>query len=172
MNQFINLTSKGLNTLEIDVKDENGEVGYTAGAPALASKIGATRNYYDARQLITEAHAAGHLRDRAHRLLRGSDPLQQRCRARDPHDLGRRLEERGRPRLDERVRPVRLELPDDRSKAAAKMGFDEIQYDYVRFPTDGDIADAVWPHKVAEPLRDDDLPLPQEGARRRSSRSA
>ncbi len=31
------------------------------------------------------------------------------------------------------------------------MGFDEIQYDYVRFPTDGDISNAVWPHKVAEP---------------------
>jgi hypothetical protein len=43
MNQFINLTSKGLNTLEIDIKDENGEVGFTAGAPALARKIGATR---------------------------------------------------------------------------------------------------------------------------------
>ena len=30
------------------------------------------------------------------------------------------------------------------------MGFDEIQYDYVRFPTDGNVSDAVWPHKVKE----------------------
>src|ERR1700742_1684099 len=35
MNQFMNLTSKGLNTLEIDVKDENGQLGFTTGAPAL-----------------------------------------------------------------------------------------------------------------------------------------
>ncbi len=59
MSQFFNLTSKGLNTLEIDVKDENGQVGFVAGAPALAKKIGATRNYYNARELIQQAHAAG-----------------------------------------------------------------------------------------------------------------
>ena len=28
----------------------------------------------------------------------------------------------------------------DIAKAAGKVGFDEIQFDYVRFPTDGDLA--------------------------------
>ena len=35
--------------------------------------------------------------------------------------------------------------------AAARAGFDEIQFDYVRFPTDGDVSAMVFPHKRAEP---------------------
>jgi len=37
------------------------------------------------------------------------------------------------------------------AKAAARAGFDEIQFDYVRFPSDGPIEDAVFQHKTAEP---------------------
>ena len=37
-------------------------------------------------------------------------------------------------------------------KAAARAGFDEIQFDYVRFPSDGPIENAVFPHKTAEPV--------------------
>jgi hypothetical protein len=35
-------------------------------------------------------------------------------------------------------------------RAAAMQGFDEIQFDYVRFPTDGDLSQAVFPHKTKE----------------------
>jgi hypothetical protein len=35
--------------------------------------------------------------------------------------------------------------------AAAKAGFDEIQFDYVRFPTDGDVAAMIFPHKLTQP---------------------
>ena len=35
-------------------------------------------------------------------------------------------------------------------KAAAEAGFDEIQFDYVRFPTDGDVSQIVYRHKVRE----------------------
>ena len=141
MNQFINLTSKGLNTLEIDVKDENGEVGYTAGAPALARRIGATRNYYDARKLIADAHAAGIYV--IGRIVCFEDPiLSNRLPAhairttsggvwKNASGLGWTNE------YDPFVWNYLMSL----SKSAAKMGFDEIQYDYVRFPTDGDIVD-------------------------------
>jgi len=36
-------------------------------------------------------------------------------------------------------------------KAAARHGFDEIQFDYVRFPTDGNLSDAIFPGKRKEP---------------------
>jgi hypothetical protein len=36
-------------------------------------------------------------------------------------------------------------------KAAARAGFDEIQFDYVRFPSDGPIESAVFPGKTSEP---------------------
>jgi hypothetical protein len=39
----------------------------------------------------------------------------------------------------------------DVAAAAAKAGFDEIQFDYVRFPSDGDLSQIVYRHKPAEP---------------------
>ena len=151
MNEFMNLTSKGLNTLEIDVKDENGEVGYTVGAPALARKIGATRNYYDAKKLVADAHAAGIYV--IGRVVCFEDPIlsnklpQHAIRTtaggvwKNASGLGWTNE------YDPFVWNYLISL----SKSAANMGFDEIQYDYVRFPTDGNVSDAVWPHKVNEP---------------------
>jgi hypothetical protein len=35
--------------------------------------------------------------------------------------------------------------------AAARTGFDEIQFDYVRFPSDGDLSQIVYRHTRAEP---------------------
>ncbi len=35
--------------------------------------------------------------------------------------------------------------------AAAKAGFDEIMFDYVRFPSDGDVGSAVYPGKTTVP---------------------
>jgi hypothetical protein len=36
-------------------------------------------------------------------------------------------------------------------EAAARAGFDEIQFDYVRFPSDGDLSQIVYRHERAEP---------------------
>ena len=32
------------------------------------------------------------------------------------------------------------------------MGVDEVQFDYVRFPSEGILSDMRWPHKRAEPM--------------------
>jgi hypothetical protein len=37
------------------------------------------------------------------------------------------------------------------AEAAAAAGFDQIMFDYVRFPSDGDIANAVYPGKTSVP---------------------
>ena len=37
------------------------------------------------------------------------------------------------------------------AEVAARAGFDEIQFDYVRFPTDGDVESIVYPKKTATP---------------------
>jgi hypothetical protein len=151
MTQFINLTSKGLNTLEIDVKDENGELGFVSGAPALAKKIGAARNYYNARQLIKEAHAAGIYV--IGRVVSFEDPILSQ---KEPQHAIRTTSGgvwtngQGLGWTNE-YDPFVWNYLISVSKAAAKMGFDEIQYDYVRFPTDGPIQDAVWPHRINQP---------------------
>jgi hypothetical protein len=150
MNQFFDLTTKGLNTLEIDVKDENGQVGFEAGAPALAKKIGAARNYYNARQLIREAHAAGIYV--IGRIVCFEDPILSQ--AEPQHAIrttsgGIWTNAQGLGWTNE-YDPFVWNYIKSLSVAAAKMGFDEIQYDYVRFPTDGDVSNALWPHKVNE----------------------
>jgi hypothetical protein len=38
------------------------------------------------------------------------------------------------------------------AEAAARAGFDEIQFDYVRFPSDGDVAQIRYPGKRAQPM--------------------
>jgi len=42
----------------------------------------------------------------------------------------------------------------DVAKEAAKLGFREIQFDYVRFPTDGDVENAVYPHATGKSKED------------------
>jgi hypothetical protein len=150
MNQFMNLTSKGLNTLEVDVKDENGEVGYTTGAPALARKIGATKGYYDAKKLVANAHAAGIYM--IARIVCFEDPILSN--AMPAHAIrttsGGVWKNAAGLGWTNEYDPFVWNYLINLSKSAANMGFDEIQFDYVRFPTDGDTSLAVWPHKVNE----------------------
>lgn len=40
------------------------------------------------------------------------------------------------------------------AKEAAKLGFREIQFDYVRFPTDGDISNVVYPYATGQAKED------------------
>lgn len=42
----------------------------------------------------------------------------------------------------------------DIAKEAAKMGFREIQFDYVRFPTDGDVKNAIYPYSKGQKKED------------------
>ncbi|MEJ7560971.1 MAG: putative glycoside hydrolase [Ilumatobacteraceae bacterium] len=52
----IELVKSGrINAVQLDIKDEGGEVGYLSDVP-LAKKIGATRDLYDPEQAIKELH--------------------------------------------------------------------------------------------------------------------
>src|SRR4029079_12814408 len=70
------LTRYGLNTIELDVKDEGGEIGFNPSGVALARKAavalastpsgralprkaGAVRDYYDPRKVVREMHRKG-----------------------------------------------------------------------------------------------------------------
>jgi hypothetical protein len=148
LGEYAALRRAGLNTIELDVKDEHGDVAFVRGAPRLARATGAARPYYDARAAVRELHAA-----RLYvigRVVTFEDPV---------------ISER-RPALalhnpDGSVWQTRAGFgwlnPYDRrvwrydvavAGAAARAGFDEIQFDYVRFPSDGDVS------AIRYPLRD------------------
>jgi hypothetical protein len=150
LDEFLSLTDEGLTALELDVKDESGEVGFTRGAPQLAKTIGATRPFYNPRQAAQAAQDAGVYL--IGRVVVFQDPVLASKRP----QLA--IQRRGggiwtssgglgwtNP-YDKRVWKYNVDL----AVAAAEAGFDEIMFDYVRFPTDGDVSAAAYPGKRRE----------------------
>ena len=151
LDQYIALKAQGLNTIELDVKDENGEIAFSPRLP-LADRVGAAKRYYDPRAVATKIHAAGiYLIGRVvtfeDPILSAGWPALAVMRA----DGSRWLNNGGlgwtNP-YDKRVWRYNVGV----AEAAAKAGFDEIQFDYVRFPSDGDISQIRYPGVHAQPM--------------------
>jgi len=151
LDQYIALKAQGLNTIELDVKDENGEIAFSPGV-ALASKVGAAKRYYNPRAAAMKIHAAGlYLIGRVvtfeDPILSAGWPALAVMRA----DGSRWLNNGGlgwtNP-YDKRVWRYNVGV----ATAAARAGFDEIQFDYVRFPSDGDISQIRYPGVHAQPM--------------------
>jgi hypothetical protein len=151
LKEYVGYTRYGLNTIELDVKDEGGEIGFVPAGVPLATQVRATRPYYDPRQAARLAHRNGVYL--IGRVVTFQDPQLAGARP----DLAVR-------RPDGSVWTTTAGLgwvnPYDRrvwdysvsvAIAAAKAGFDEIMFDYVRFPSDGDIGSAVYPGKTTVP---------------------
>ena len=49
LDEYVARRDEGLNAIQLDVKDENGEIGFVPSAVPLALKIGAARPYYRPR---------------------------------------------------------------------------------------------------------------------------
>jgi hypothetical protein len=146
------LATPGLNLIEIDVKDENGEVaGLGAMTPALAKRYGAERDYYDLKHLVALAHDR-HIWVVA-RIVSFKDPIVAEHDARLAiHDAqgGVWHDKGGVPWLNQ-YSPRAWSYLISLGKAAARAGVDEVQYDYMRFPSEGDLTAMRWPGKKAEP---------------------
>jgi hypothetical protein len=150
IDDYLSLTRDGLNTLELDVKDENGEIGFHAPVP-LARRIGSVRTYYRPAEVVRKVRAKGvYLIGRVvvfedPVLAEGSPDMAIQYRSggvwHNNAGLGW-----GNP-YDKRVWKYNVDV----AAAAARAGFDEIQFDYVRFPTDGDLRNAAFQVKRQEP---------------------
>jgi hypothetical protein len=149
--EYVGYTRHGLNTIELDVKDEGGEIGFVSSAVPLAAAAGAGRSYYRPREVARLAHRHGVYL--IGRVVCFQDPLLARARP----DLA--VE-----RPDGSVWTTSAGLawvnPYDRrvwdyvvsvAEVAARAGFDEIMLDYVRFPSDGNIGATVYPGKTSDP---------------------
>jgi hypothetical protein len=144
LEEYLGLEKDGMTALELDVKDENGEVGFARPAVPLARAVGAARDYYAAPAVARLVHERGlHL---IGRVVVFEDPVLSQSRPdlavrradgsvwRDAAGLGW-----SNP-YDRRVWKYNVDV----AVAAARAGFDEIMFDYVRFPSDGDVAGAVY----------------------------
>lgn len=152
IDEYVALKGYGLNTLEVDVKDENGYVGFvTPEVPQLARDTAAARPYYDPIEVARKVHAGGLYL--IGRVVVFEDPTLSAARpemALLRTDGSRWFNNAGLGWVnpyDKRVWKYVVDV----GVAAAKAGFDEVQFDYVRFPSDGDLSQIVYRGKRAEP---------------------
>jgi hypothetical protein len=151
--QYLALTKDGLNTVEVDLKDESGNVSFVKGAPRLAVATGAARAYLVPRQVAADAHRADVYL--IGRVVTFEDPVVSEAR---PALAVRRADgslwrtNGGLGWLNPYSRAAwRYDV--DVAVAAAKAGFDEIQFDYVRFPSDGDVSQIRYPGPHPQPMQ-------------------
>jgi hypothetical protein len=147
LDEYLDLEDDGLTALELDVKDENGEVGFRAPSVPLAVSSGAARDYYEAASVARRVHRRGVYL--VGRIVTFEDPVLSRARP----DLAIRRSDGSVWRdaaglgwtnpYDRRVWKYNVDL----AEAAVKAGFDEIMFDYVRFPSDGDVENALYANK-------------------------
>jgi hypothetical protein len=150
--EYLGLKKDGLNTLEIDLKDESGNVSFEKGAPAIALHDGAARGYFNARAVAKQAHAAGVYL--IGRVVTFEDPItavQHPELAIHKNDGSLWHTNGGLAWLNPYNRTA-WKYDVDVAVAAAKAGFDEIQFDYVRFPSDGDLSIIRYPGAHAQPM--------------------
>jgi hypothetical protein len=151
LEEYVGLKKYGLNTIELDVKDEGGEISFAPADVPLARKTGAVRNYYAPRQVAKLVHRNGLYL--IGRVVVFQDPYLARARP----DLAVRRPDGStwttsaglawvNP-YDRRVWDYNISI----AAAAARAGFDEIMLDYTRFPSDGDLAGTVYPGKTSVP---------------------
>jgi hypothetical protein len=144
LEEYLDLAREGLTAVELDVKDEDGHVGFAMSSVRLATKIGAARPFYAPRAAARLVHQRGLYL--VGRVVVFEDPILAQARPdlaarwpsgavwRDAAGLG------WTNPYDRRVWDYNVDI----AAAAARAGFDEILFDYVRFPSDGDVRSAVF----------------------------
>lgn len=132
-----------IDTIELDIKDESGEITYDSQVP-LANKIGAVKSYYDARKVIDKLHGMG-IRV-VGRLVAFKDPVLAEASWKSGH-RDRVVQTPGGGAYNggygdfsftNFANPTVRQYNIDIAAEAAALGFDDILYDYVRRP-DGNI---------------------------------
>ncbi len=147
------LDEKRINTVELDLKDELGIVGWRSGVP-LARRIGAERATYDLGAAVKMLHARG--ARVVGRLVAFRDPvLAEWAWTHGRRELVIQTPDGGAYSggyggFTSYVHPTVRAYNVDLAVAAAKLGVDDVLYDYVRRP-DGPLDSMVVPGLDEDP---------------------
>jgi hypothetical protein len=139
--QLLDLAAaSGVNAFVVDTKDESGFVYHDTGV-AKAHEIGAVKPLYDFEELLADMDEAG-----LYTITR-IVTFQDNFLAREEPSLAAKNTDTGEPWQNNKG--LRWLDPTDRDSweyalalavEACRLGFDEVQFDYVRFPSDGPIS--------------------------------
>ncbi|HOB90130.1 MAG TPA: putative glycoside hydrolase [Candidatus Colwellbacteria bacterium] len=135
-----------LNAIVIDIKDYSGYVAYDIGDPLVNKYKAKDIKIPKINSLIKKLH------DQGIYVIARIAVFQDPILAKNRPDLAVQSKSTGTTWFDRQnlawTDPASLEVWDYNlaiAKDAANRGFDEINFDYIRFPSDGDIADMVFP---------------------------
>ena len=141
-----------VNAIVIDVKQDT--IYYDTQVPLFRNIDGMITPIFDPKELLAELDAHGIYS--IARMVVFKDPLVAESRP----DLAVRDEVTGEPWLDTNGTPwvnaFNQELWQanaDLGAELAQLGFDEVQYDYIRFPSDGDLRTADFGNDYSERAR-------------------
>jgi len=134
-----------LNSIIIDIKDFSGTIGFPTKNPLLASASMKICGAPDMRQFIETLHSKGIYV--IGRITVFQDPYYTKAhpeQAVQSKSTGKPWKDRkGLSFIDVSSKPywdVVVEL----SKESYALGFDELNYDYIRYPSDGNMSDTVY----------------------------
>jgi hypothetical protein len=133
----------GVNALAVDLKSEDGTVVYSTNV-ATANAIGAVSSYFDAADVVKQGH------DRDLYMIARIGVFQDSFFAEAEPDHAVRNEDgtlwrtrNGFAWLDPSD-PASYEYSIALGEEACRLGFDEVQFDYVSYPLGGDVSTAVF----------------------------
>lgn len=119
-----------LNTIQLDLKDESGYMGYASGVK-LAQEIGAAKDILPIREMLAD------LRDRGiysvARIVVSRDPVLAKNRPEYMVKTQNGAPLGGGVWVNPRSKDV-WKYNVDLAREAYELGFDEVQFDYIRFP--------------------------------------
>ncbi len=144
-----------LNSLVLDLKDYTGTIAY-AGTEIEIPSVGPGCRIADLPEFITELHerniyTIARITVFQDSLYASHHPDLAVQRVSDTEKIWR--DKNGLAYID----PGASEYWDyivDMAKEAYEIGFDEINFDYIRFPSDGNLADARYVHSIGRPKRE------------------
>lgn len=149
---FIKATK--VNTLVIDVKDDTGYISFPSEDP-MAKEIGSgTRRVSNLRELVARLKQANIYT--IARIVVFKDPLLAKAHPEIAvKDINGGLwhDRKGMTWVDPNNRTV-WNYNIDIAKEAAALGFSEVQFDYVRFLSDGKIKNCVYPYSTGAAKED------------------
>lgn len=135
-----------LNAIVIDIKDYSGYVAYDINDPLVNKYRAKDIKISKINSLIKKLH------DQGIYVIARIAVFQDPILAKNRPDLAVQSKSTGLTWLDRKnlawTDPASQEVWDYNlaiAKDAANRGFDEINFDYIRFPSDGDIADMIFP---------------------------
>ena len=145
--EFIDNTQ--LNAVIIDIKDYSGRISFSSENPALADSTSPACGARDMKEFIEKLHDKGIyvigritvFQDPFYAKAHPEQSVQSKSRSGEPWKDYKRLSfvaVNSEPFWDYIV---------ELSKESYAIGFDELNYDYIRWPSDGPMSDIVYPSK-------------------------